>query len=109
MRLATARHVKLAQIYLHSTTQAPFFNDEEFVVKRRLGKGAFSTVFLATWESMKKNVAIKTLHSMRTARALDCFADEIQTLSRLKHPHIVNFLGVLWGEASFPSMVLEQV
>ena len=95
------------------------FTEEDFVLKRLLGKGSYGEVYLGEVEEVrfgeahKKVVAVKQLlmHNEKgTTRVLDAFIDEVRNLARIgQHKNIVAFYGVCWGASSFPSIILEYV
>ena len=58
---------------------------------RRLGSGAMADVYLATQQSLGRQVAIKVLRqeTMRHPNAVDRFAQEAQLAAALVHGNIV--------------------
>ncbi|KAJ0409983.1 hypothetical protein ATCC90586_009660 [Pythium insidiosum] len=79
--------------------------------KRRIGRGMFGEVWLATYK--RKPVAVKQLHSEDGAlvnrQHLEAFIDEIKLVSRCSHERIVRFLGVVWTKESDLGMVSEYM
>ena len=65
------------------------FNNE-ILLESIIGNGAFGSVYRGHWRGM--NVAVKLMASQGTS-LLDSFHAEVEVLSRLKHPNIVQFLG----------------
>ncbi|MEW5310639.1 MAG: hypothetical protein WDW38_002418 [Sanguina aurantia] len=68
----------------------------EITLQKRLGQGAFGTVYSALWKHQR--VAVKLVPLMLDAssycsKSLDSLKQEIQVLSRLRHPNIVAFYG----------------
>ena len=62
-----------------------------FELKKILGRGAQSTVWLAFDPRMEREVAIKVMRagSGSDARALSQWLDEARSVGRVKHPNIV--------------------
>jgi serine/threonine protein kinase len=65
--------------------------DGRYRIERVLGAGGLGTVYLATQLRLDRPVAIKMLHRelLPSADLRKRFEREVQTLSRLAHPHIV--------------------
>ena len=80
----------------------------QYVVKRRLGHGATSEVFLAV-DSNGKEVAVKRLHPhLTTSRSVQRLLDERLAISRLQHPGIVQVFEV-HGEPNNAFLAMEYV
>jgi serine/threonine protein kinase len=56
---------------------------------RYLARGGFADVYLGEHIQLKREVAIKVLHTQLSGKAIDRFREEARTLARLDHPHIV--------------------
>lgn len=83
---------------------------EGYRIQRKLGQGGMGSVFLATDESLARQVAIKvvaqTFHESSGLR--DRFESEIQTLAALQHPHIAQLFSA--GSCQdLPYFVMEFV
>ncbi len=67
---------------------------EKYRIDALLGKGGMSTVYLAKHTLMGKQVAIKLLHSniLSNIAAVRRFQHEAKTMSRLRHPNILDAL-----------------
>lgn len=68
----------------------------DVVLGRKLGSGAFGSVFQGTWRS--EQVAVKMVPIVSTDdghgdRELESLKSEIEVLSRLQHPNIICFYG----------------
>ncbi len=63
-----------------------------FVLLRKVGEGAFGTVYEARDRLDGRTVAVKVLHAI-DALAERRFEREVSLLSRLAHPNIVRYLG----------------
>lgn len=87
-----------------------------------LGRGVYGEVFLARWRNAK--VACKRLFSKREIRTATCQAVvlresaeelrvELDSLERLRHPNLVQFLGLAGGALSLradsPLMVVSEL
>ena len=88
----------------------PIIDKSKLEMKYVIGEGFFSKVRLATWNSI--NVAVKTIsedkrYKSRTSREI--FTKEVAILSKLRHPNIVQFLGVCFGEKEAYSIITEYM
>lgn len=61
---------------------------DHYHVVRKLGEGSFGEVYLAEDKRLKRKVAIKIL-SKQQKNSLNDFYQEVQTVAKLKHPHII--------------------
>lgn len=84
-----------------------------YQVSERLGIGAMGAVYRARDESLGRDVAVKTIHTLgRSSFQLEMFqarfANEARAVAALSHPHVVNVfdLGV---EDDTPYLVMELV
>jgi serine/threonine protein kinase len=69
----------------------------ELNLGRRIGKGAFGAVYMAEWRGT--TVAMKKIHSnSMSKKESDTFFKEIHTISKLRHPNIILFLGACLKE-----------
>ena len=76
---------------------------QEVTIMNQLGSGGFGVVYLGVWQKAKAKsqnrveVAIKKLHfsASTSPESLQDFMIEIKFLSRLDHPNILKFLGVV--------------
>merc|ERR1712137_27496 len=67
-------------------------NPNEIEVGKKLGKGAFGTVYKGTLHG--KDVAVKKLHlSNMDEMAQEDFKAEMTILSKLRHPNVILFMG----------------
>jgi serine/threonine protein kinase len=75
---------------LADASAAPPAQLADYAIICELGHGAMGTVYLAEQAVPRKLVALKVLsEEIADERVLHWFADEIETLGRLEHPHIV--------------------
>ena len=88
--------------------------DKRYEVIRPLGEGGFGSVYYAIQQGhFRRPVAIKFLNRL-SQEYIDLFIDEMRTMSRLRSPHIVQFLdsgnhhNIEIGQAS-PYLVMEFV
>ena len=68
----------------------------EFTLKERLGKGSFGEVFIATLEGRKELYAAKRLDREKSEKPENSkrLTDEINILKKIKHPNIVQLIGI---------------
>ena len=78
--------------------------EELTITERELGRGSYGTVYVALHSG--KPCAAKQLHSFSRYDKLEYFVAEINILSALKHPSIVEFLGVYFSDKT-PILVME--
>ena len=80
-----------------------------FEIRRELGRGAQSVVYLAWDPQLEREVAIKTLHFARSdARRNDALFAEARMVSRLGHPNLVPIFDV-GEEDGDPYLVFEFI
>ena len=80
-----------------------------FEIRRELGRGAQSVVYLAWDPQLEREVAIKTLHFARTDPTRNAaLVAEARSVSRLRHPNLVPIFDV-GEEAGDPYLVFEFV
>lgn len=82
--------------------------DERYKLERRLGDGAYGSVWLAEDVHLKRHVAIKLIHSPfdKDGETLARLQREAKVLQRLDHPNILNVfrIGTLNFETFFLAM-----
>ncbi|XP_065887110.1 probable serine/threonine-protein kinase kinX isoform X2 [Dysidea avara] len=84
------------------------------ITPRELGRGSYGTVYAAVYNG--KPCVAKELHpylsyhksGQNISTPMDIFVKEINTMSSLKHPSIVQFLGVYFKKDS-PILVMERM
>jgi len=82
---------------------------------RELGRGSYGAVRVAVYrgkECVVKEIYphIQASHVQKSRKAQNAFLDEINTLSTLRHPCIVQFLGVYYLDgAPLPLLVMEKM
>ena len=97
--------------------------DDDMVIEdvniqsRRLGQGGYANVFAGTWRGTP--VAVKQVHEHLLGQPeenlapggpfLQAFADEWRLLKTLRHPFLVQFLGVYEPSGRSPSLVMERM
>ena len=66
----------------------------ELKIDRRIGRGSFGEVYHATWAGTE--IALKKLpkHMLANQKFLEDFAQEITIMAGLRHPNVLQFLGV---------------
>ena len=78
--------------------------EELTITARELGRGSYGTVHAALHSG--KSCAAKQIHPFLKQNKLENFIREINILSTLKHPSIVQFLGVYFKDKT-PILVME--
>jgi eukaryotic-like serine/threonine-protein kinase len=86
---STARTRTLATRHLSSRSPPAPVVLERYRLQRRLGAGAFGTVWLARDERLERDVAVKILPRERTTCSPGRFEREARAAARLSHPAIV--------------------
>jgi len=76
-------------MHSHEEDDLISFSDLDF--KQLLGNGAFGTVHMAQWRMTP--VAVKTAKKETTEFQKKLFMRELETLTRIRHPNVVQFLG----------------
>jgi Protein tyrosine and serine/threonine kinase/IPT/TIG domain len=73
---------------------------EELKFDRRIGRGSFGEVFHAFWAGTE--IAVKKLpkHMLSNQKFLEDFAQEISIMAQLRHPNVIQFLGVAIDKVS---------
>ncbi|XP_045197750.2 tyrosine-protein kinase ABL1-like isoform X1 [Mercenaria mercenaria] len=71
----------------------------EIAMKHRLGGGQYGDVYEAVWKRYNKTVAVKTLKE--DTMALKDFLEEAGIMKAMKHPNLVQLLGVCTREPPF--------
>lgn len=71
----------------------------EIAMKHRLGGGQYGDVYEAVWKTYNKTVAVKTLKE--DTMALKDFLEEASIMKEMKHPNLVQLLGVCTREPPF--------
>ena len=84
---------------LHNSSTEPtptprVLSCSHFSILNKVGQGGYGKVFKAIHLSSDKTVALKFLNPEDTKGFSQSTIREIQTLQRLSHPHIVQYLGV---------------
>lgn len=80
-----------------------------YTIHNLLGKGGMATVYLATQESLNRQVAIKVLSDFSDPSAKDRFFSEAQTIAALNHPRIVTIYDVSHLEDGRPFISMEYL
>jgi len=73
----------------------------EMRMMHKLGGGQYGDVYEAKWIKYNKIVAVKTLRSADTSNTLEEFLKETAILKSIKHPNLVQLLGVCTREPPF--------
>ena len=92
---------KLAEIAKFSVIE------ELTITKRELGRGSYGTVYAAQYSG--KPCAAKQMHPFLRHDKLEIFVREINILSTLKHPSIVQFLGIYFMDKSQTPLLLMEM
>lgn len=90
----TTQELKLKMLKKNHSWQIDY---NELVLMDCIGKGAFGAVYKAKWRGT--TVAMKKIHAQgMSKKEIDTFFREIHTISKLRHPNIVLFLGACLTE-----------
>jgi len=67
-----------------------------FKIKRTIGKGGMGTVYLATQESLGRDVCLKTMNAARSESTeyFERFLNEGRIVAGLRHPHIITIYDI---------------
>jgi serine/threonine protein kinase len=67
-----------------------------FKIKRTIGQGGMGTVYLATQESLDRDVCLKTMNASRadSAEYFERFLNEGRIVAGLRHPHIITIFDI---------------
>uniref|UniRef100_A0A0K8TET8 Tyrosine-protein kinase n=1 Tax=Lygus hesperus TaxID=30085 RepID=A0A0K8TET8_LYGHE len=74
-------------------------NRTDIVMRHKLGGGQYGDVYEAVWKRYNKTVAVKTLKE--DTMALKDFLEEASIMKKMKHPNLVQLLGVCTREPPF--------
>ena len=77
------------------------------ITAKEIGRGSYGTVYAAVHSS--KPCVAKEMHPFLRHDKLESFVKEINILSALKHPSIVQFLGVYFRDASRPPILVMEL
>ncbi|XP_065887093.1 uncharacterized protein [Dysidea avara] len=80
------------------------------ITPHEIGRGAYGTVYAAVYDG--KSCVAKEMHpffnNQNSSASLEVFYKEINTLASLKHPSIVQFLGVYFRDKSSPPILIME-
>eukprot|EP01061_Rhynchopus_euleeides_P009067 TRINITY_DN18220_c0_g1_i1.p1 TRINITY_DN18220_c0_g1~~TRINITY_DN18220_c0_g1_i1.p1 ORF type:complete len:528 (+),score=149.30 TRINITY_DN18220_c0_g1_i1:34-1584(+) len=81
------------------------------VMRPSLGKGSFGVVFRAKIHHRSEHVAVKEIYleTSHSAKARMRAEQEFSLMCTLHHPHIVQYLGHLWRDASCLEIFMEYM
>ena len=67
-----------------------------YTIKRTIGKGGMGTVYLATQESLERDVVLKTMNVTDTdsTEFAERFLNEGRIVAQLRHPHIITIYDI---------------
>ena len=76
-----------------------------------LGKGSFGVVFLASLKGSDRHVAVKEMQlgASHSAKARMRVEQEFTLMRSLHHPHVVQYLGHMWRDASCLEIFMEYM
>lgn len=67
--------------------------DRRYEVRSKIGQGSFGSVFIAVDKHSRKTYVVKEIRTAKlTGRELADVTKEVQLLSQLVHPHIVEYV-----------------
>ncbi|GJQ88019.1 hypothetical protein Trydic_g12943 [Trypoxylus dichotomus] len=74
-------------------------NRTDIIMRHKLGGGQYGDVYEAVWKRYNKTVAVKTLKE--DTMALKDFLEEAAIMKEMKHPNLVQLMGVCTREPPF--------
>ena len=76
-----------------------------------LGKGSFGVVYLASLKGSDRHVAVKEMQlgASHSAKARMRVEQEFTLMRSLHHPHVVQYLGHMWRDASCLEIFMEYM
>lgn len=80
-----------------------------YTVHRLLGKGGMAAVYLATQESLGRDVAIKVLLKTEDTQFTERFLSEARIIATLNHPRVITVYDVAQLEDGRPYIVMEYL
>ena len=80
-----------------------------YTVHHLIGKGGMASVYLATQESLNRQVAIKVLADFGDPSAEERFFTEARTVAALSHPHIITVYDVAHLKDGRPYISMEYL
>ncbi|XP_014292361.1 tyrosine-protein kinase Abl isoform X2 [Halyomorpha halys] len=93
------KHNKPAVFALSPEPDEWEINRTDIVMRHKLGGGQYGDVYEAVWKRYNKTVAVKTLKE--DTMALKDFLEEASIMKEMKHPNLVQLLGVCTREPPF--------
>ena len=91
-----------------STPNWQFSHRDVTLSEKELGRGAFGAVFIGTFRG--QSVAIKQLYDvLQSAENISKMNREIDILSQLRHPNIVQFIGAIFDHPDGNPMIITEV
>ena len=75
--------------------------------KIELGRGAWGVIWIGQFRGQR--VAIKQLHKEITRHYRELIDREIQTMARLRHPNLLQFIGAVFDDPSGDPMIITEV
>ena len=83
-----------SQVFAEVMDAVDQIDPTEIDLGKRIGRGSFGEVFKARWRGT--DIALKKLpkHMVADPKFLEDFASEILIMSKLRHPNVLQFLGV---------------
>src|ERR1043165_3791700 len=85
--------------------------DARYVIERKLGRGGFGTVYLATDSKVARKVVVKVMRVDETANdwSRRRFKQEVEALSRIDHAGIVGLLDCGETSSGRPYIVMQYL
>uniref|UniRef100_A0A7S2Z917 Protein kinase domain-containing protein n=2 Tax=Rhodosorus marinus TaxID=101924 RepID=A0A7S2Z917_9RHOD len=102
MPLSTAE----SSAYIEQFDSSALVKPDEVITVEMIGKGGFGTVFKGVWRGTP--VAVKVIFVPQANKsALAGIINEAETLSRLRHPNVVLYMGISFLENKSISIITE--
>lgn len=90
-------------------TAEPLISIPGYTVHRLLGKGGMAAVYLATQNSLDRDVAIKVLLNNNDEQFTQRFISEARIIATLNHPRVITVYDVAQLEDGRPYIVMEYL
>lgn len=101
-------HSRLSLLKQQAQESGWYISEDEIELQEKLGSGATSDIYKAVWHGL--NVAVKCIRPeffLEQQGTMVDFCQEVELLSRTRHPNVVQFLGACFSPPSQAWIVME--